>query len=87
MNVYFHKTQTLFKHIDWLKVSLIPYSREATNLTSWQSQRDWAESDVHNSWNVGENRLAQPHGGLIPILRYQSRTRQWLQNAHWRKVK
>jgi hypothetical protein len=43
MNVYFHKIQTPFKHNDWLKGSLIPYSRGATNLTCWQTQLDWAE--------------------------------------------
>lgn len=61
MDVYFHKIQTLFKHNDWLKGSLIPYSREATNFTYWQTDRQtqlaWAESDLHNSWNVGETDL------------------------------
>jgi hypothetical protein len=37
---------------DWM--TLIPLSKKHINLTQWETKLEWAKSNLHSSWRIGE---------------------------------
>ena len=77
-----------------LQEGLIPQSTKVIRLTSWQTEFDWADSDVHNSRTVGEadswDMWSHPEAseqcktcGLIPMHQNQSQKSSKQKRWNW----